>query len=586
MPSSGGNQQYDEAARSGVGDGDALAAGTENIRSFAPIENAPFLNSHEQTLYDVFDEMYDEPVRPPNSDRAIALPPQLAARQREHDVASSLTVGKEFSTLRKLGKPPDTKIADRDSDALLYVDGRVPLHLKLEVFDRYDGIDWFPAELDEFKPGLSLETLNGRPWLSVSRPAELDLYGVPEVHALKIVHLDTNRIPVPTQFLRLHLDRLDRPDLFRWAQPGILKIERRRLPPLTVLHVQSRAADERLLNESLRMVQHGPSACRQFGDDAGSRRVRDLAARWTAGHSVGWEQVKAIVSRLRSEYRHDRAARPPADCRNTVADFLFRSRGGPDYQFASSAVWLLRSQGYGARLVSGFYGRPSRYDARSQHTPVLAEDVHFWAEVSVGLNHWVPIEPTPEYELLSPPLTFAERVRKALSATCAFAGRNKTAILLTLAGCAWLLARRRRVADCWSTLFWSFRPVSSHRERLRMTAALLESRFRRAGLRRPPGVPVSRWLRGVASLGDATERDALVAFGALADWAGFAPAEADAPGSDPPRVCRNAESIWSWKTIVRVGAPETNGSRNASLARRLLHNLQLPNLRWKDDETR
>jgi protein-glutamine gamma-glutamyltransferase len=62
MPSSGGNQQYDEAARSGVGDGDALAAGTENIRSFAPIENAPFLNSHEQTLYDVFDEMYDEPV--------------------------------------------------------------------------------------------------------------------------------------------------------------------------------------------------------------------------------------------------------------------------------------------------------------------------------------------------------------------------------------------------------------------------------------------------------------------------------------------------------------------------------------------
>ncbi len=56
MPSSGGTGWYDPNARSGVGDGDALVAGTDNIQSFAPIEDAPFLNSHEPSLYDLFDD--------------------------------------------------------------------------------------------------------------------------------------------------------------------------------------------------------------------------------------------------------------------------------------------------------------------------------------------------------------------------------------------------------------------------------------------------------------------------------------------------------------------------------------------------
>ena len=47
-------------ARDGIGNGDILVAGLDNIRSFAPIENAPFAASHDPTLYDVFDDSYNE----------------------------------------------------------------------------------------------------------------------------------------------------------------------------------------------------------------------------------------------------------------------------------------------------------------------------------------------------------------------------------------------------------------------------------------------------------------------------------------------------------------------------------------------
>ncbi|MGL4462677.1 MAG: hypothetical protein ACRC1K_11025, partial [Planctomycetia bacterium] len=65
FPSSGGDDGwYDESARSGVGDGDALVAGLENIQSFGPIEDAPFRSSDEPSLYDLFDDSYDEPIPP------------------------------------------------------------------------------------------------------------------------------------------------------------------------------------------------------------------------------------------------------------------------------------------------------------------------------------------------------------------------------------------------------------------------------------------------------------------------------------------------------------------------------------------
>ena len=579
MPSSGGTGWYDPNARSGVGDGDALVAGTDNIQSFAPIEDAPFLNSHEPSLYDLFDDTYNEPVKPKKQERAIALPKSLAANQKNHHIAESKQAGRQFSTLRKPGEGSRRKIGSLDSNALFYVKGRVPLHLKLEVFDRYDGIDWFPEELTGEQPRLTMESLHDRPWLRPANSDSLALYGLPETHALKIVRMDTNRIPSPTQWLGVHIDKVDRADLFAWAQSGIVKMDREQLPALTVLHVQSRTVDERLIPQAITFWSGGSDEYRQFGDDFFSRQVRELAKRWTDDVASGWPQVQAIVSRLREHYVSDREARPPEDCQHTAAHFLLSARRGPDYQFASAAVVLLRSLGMSARVVSGFHVEPSRYDPRARHTPVLKNDVHFWAEVHAGGGNWIPLEPTPGYELLGPPPTLAEQAWRAVLAAGRFVVQNALALSLLLMVVITGSVQRRRVADLIATVCWRLLPARDNRRFVLQTRRLLDARCRRAGLTRPRGVTPTRWLRRVARHGEAAACAKLLSFARLAEWAAFARDEDRSPIALIRQVCFAAERALPFGALRKIHATSLatiRATRTSMDARRRLPRTTTP----------
>src|SRR5205807_1640324 len=141
-----------------------------------------------------------------------------------------------------------------------------------------------------------------------------------------------------------------------------------------------------------------------------------LAKRWTDGVPRGWAQAEAVVVALRRGYVHDRSATARAGCTDVVAEFLLRSRRGPDYLFASSAAVLLKSLGHPVRVVSGLYAAPGRYDPRTRHTPVTRDDVHVWVEVRLPDGVWVAIEPTPGYELLPPAYPWTERLAGALAA--------------------------------------------------------------------------------------------------------------------------------------------------------------------------
>ena len=133
LPTSGGGGQSSSMARDGVGDGDLLVAGLDNVRSFAPIENAPFATSHEPTLYDVFDDTYNEPTfGKKKTQRAISLEPQIRALAEDHRMARSAKASREFSTVRRPGSPSRRSIGSLESNALMYLRGRLPLHLKLE----------------------------------------------------------------------------------------------------------------------------------------------------------------------------------------------------------------------------------------------------------------------------------------------------------------------------------------------------------------------------------------------------------------------------------------------------------------------
>ena len=551
MPSSGGTNSYNQLSRSGVGDGDDLIAGTDNIQSFAPIEDAPFMSSHEPSLYDLFDDTYNEPVKIEKQERSIALSNVPKPTPGESHPVDTQKGGKEFSTLRRTHEPRQDKVAPHASDALFYVKGRLPIHLKMEVFDRFDGIDWWSEELTGRSDPLTIEMLHGEPWLRIPVAPALEFYSKPEIHALKIVRIDTNRIPSPTQLLGVHIDKIDRSDFYEWAQPGLVRMDREKLPSGTVMNILSRVVDDLLVERGRVQITAGPSSYRDIGIADPENRIAELARQWTDGVEMGWPQVRTIVQHLRTEYQHDREARPSADCQNTAVDFLFHRRRGPDYEFASAAVLLLRSLGVSTRLASGFHVDASRFDPRAQHSPVTKDNVHFWAEVHAGKDHWIPIEPTPGYELLKPPPTVIENILSLLIAVKVWIASHMLSLIGLLAALVALTYKRHELADVIHTMVWRIRPGRTSRERALRALRLLNRRCHQVRRPKPSSVTPTRWLERVTSPTTTMERKTLSEFTRLVEWASYAQTHSDPPFRELTRLCHQTVSTWSLARLRR-----------------------------------
>ena len=403
LPSSGGTGRADDFARAGVGDGNALVPGTERAMSFAPIEEAPFIEGQEPSLYDVFQDTYGEPKPPKKSDRAIALPPELFT-PNHHRMAEAKKAGKTFTLERRRRENPGHRhLQDTPSRAVLHLVGRVPVHLRHTTYDLFDGYEWYPEALSPDRARqLSVVDLKGTPWIRwPMRSLEHDIFHT-EPHALRVLNIKTNRVLSPVNLLGVHIDLCDRADLFRWEQQDILAMDRKTLPGMTVIHLQSHLLDEHRLSHETHTFFSGAPELLALPRGSEMESLREIADEWTADCRTKWEKVVAIRERLRAEYIHDPDVIVPDDCENPVAWFLRDGKRGTDYLFASAAVLLCRSQGIACRAVSGFYASPENYDPLARQTAVEPEDIHWWAEVSLGGSNWATLETTPGYETLQP----------------------------------------------------------------------------------------------------------------------------------------------------------------------------------------
>jgi hypothetical protein len=187
---------------------------------------------------------------------------------------------------------------------------------------------------------------------------------------------------------------------------------------------------------------------------------------------------------------------------------------------------LLRSLGYSARLVSGFYVSPERYEIRHRHTAVHADDAHFWCEVHAGSGTWITVEPTPGYEVLGPPPGIGQRILKMLQTGMNAAIRYRTAIGVGLLLLISVFVRRHQLMDTVCTWWWRMFPAADHRRRVLQTIRLLDRRLRYAGLPRPRGMTYSRWMRREPAL----QRVApgLSQFADMANWASFCASDPEA----------------------------------------------------------
>jgi hypothetical protein len=559
MPSSGGTDWDNPDARGGVNDGENEAKGSEKPQSIGFADTDAYLDSDRPSLYDAFNDMYGEPIKPKQRDRMVALSNQNVIEQRERP-AENLRAGRQFSAVRQGSALANRRPSDREAKALLYVKGPTPLHIGLAAYDQFDGREWEEEPACTMDCPLVMES-DVVPWFRFDSPVS-PLFAGTVAHQIKIGTLDSSPLPVPPHLARFRIGQVNVRDFFGWSHEGMVRMVGRTVPSSTVIESEARTIDPGRLRDL--SFPSGPYTATRFQTIADGRKIAPevaaLARSWSDGVPRGWQQVEAIVGGLRRHAAHDRGIVIPPDCDDVVAHFLLQSRRGPDYAFATSAAVLLRSLDYPTRLVSGFYAAPDRYDPRTRHTPVTRDDVHVWAEVRLPNGTWVAIEPTPGYELMSPSIPWSERLRVAIARSWLWARSHAVLLGLAVVGLASLVYFRRDVADAIATLAWRATPSADPRHRAIEALRLIERRSSWAGLPRPIGRTPGRWYEMITPR-TSVETDDLHGLIRLAEWGLYAPRDAVPPKSrgdhDPLAACRLAVSAWTlhrFRTLDRTSS--------------------------------
>lgn len=120
-------------------------------------------------------------------------------------------------------------------------------------------------------------------------------------------------------------------------------------------------------------------------------RARELGAGWRRT----LDSDEAIVRQAISFYRAGRfeyTLQPPLLGENSVDEFLFGTKQGFCEHFTSSFVFLMRSAGIPARVVTGYQG--GEVNPIDQYMIVRQADAHAWAEVWIEDRGWVRVDPT------------------------------------------------------------------------------------------------------------------------------------------------------------------------------------------------
>ena len=387
MPTSGGSEWSDPAALRGVGTGDAAIAGVDKAESFGAVESDLFLESTDSTLFDMFSDSIGQPKKKNIWERRQGMTSENVLEAHGH-TAKSEKGGNSFSTDRM---PPERHLHLKDSvqNAVVQWAGPSGIRLAMNRFDTYDGVEWTNDAFHR-NERLTRKPIGDEVWFFDPKTIQ-NVFGEKRGSIrhgmLKVIRMDSIRLPVPMMTNGVHIKDIDRQDFYAihddgsWFMPG-----RVRVPALTVLHIASSQIMEDELIAKLKTGLARPTGV--------STQLSELVEEWTRDEKTSYGKLRAIVDHLRDEFTFDRSVETEDEM--PVDDFLTKRRGG-DHLFATTATLMAREIGLQSRLVNGFYVRPSAIEIAAGHSNVLPTDVHVWAEVQLSDGQWVEIEPTPGF---------------------------------------------------------------------------------------------------------------------------------------------------------------------------------------------
>lgn len=404
MPTSGGTTGKDSAARSGVGNGDALIAAREHAVSFGAVETDLFLESEQPSLFDVFSEEFGDPKVPQRMQRAQALAPQESqADESQFAEANRASQDQQFSIDRD-APSKRKKLEDLNSNALMYFRGEAGVRLAVQRFEIFNGSVWSKREKPlPYSSKLTATAIEERTWISlagqVRRSISPYVGALPE--ALKFTRYRSAIVPTRAGTQMWSIDQISDPTFFGISSDHCLFMPGREfVPDYTVV----RFVNSRIHLPKLDALLQGcaPGYAHYDMEERCRTDIAELAHEYAADKERGWSQVESVVRGVRRDFEWDRAVvsshmanGSQLEKSTPLRDFLV-NRSGPSYLFATASAMMLEHLGYETRLVTGFYVHPGHLTDQ-QEIAIQPEDAHVWLEVNAGHDYWVPLEPTPGF---------------------------------------------------------------------------------------------------------------------------------------------------------------------------------------------
>ncbi len=540
VKSSGGDGAGDDRATSGLGDGPDQQAGANGDAGFD--RSDVFCETDGQCLYDAFVEAYGEPAKP-SEEKAqwLSLTEQQIAEHREQDLRSGR---EQQNTTRRFSVRREHKNREASPEAVLWIKAdpdQYPLRLPVLAFDHYHAAHWHEQSDQTVISAMDNAGPDG-----FFRPVDQPIggaWGDERLVSVSTGTYDANVLPMPGGLTRFKMGRVTRADVFGSAAEPMLRVNRREMPPGSVLNIGYRPAVLSLLHAE-RLAEADTIEVDRKHNPAAAELARERA-----GHLPrGWPQVEAVVDRLRTYARYDPDAVQPADAHGhgcPVEQFLHDTMRGDAHLFASSAVLMLQSLGYDARLAGGYYADAGNVDPETGKAIVTRGHAHVWPQVRLAAEagyassrdanqqgiarggQWIDLEPTPGFALADGSPTLAQRAGMAWSSAAQWLGERWPTLAVGAGLLASLVLLRRPLIDRLDWMLWRLRPAGADRLFVERTLALLDRSARRRGKPRPPHQSHAAWL---------ATRD----LSTVADWASFAPAEMPPPLSDVVTPFRRA----------------------------------------------
>jgi len=422
--------------------------------------------------------------------------------------------------MRNAKEESSVDLENRVTNALFFVEGSVPVRFSVGSYQHFDGWDWQTKEGKNEKlaqPMIQLKNSFGQPYFSLAR-FERDFLTASRTHRVKIMRLDTDKLPAPSFLRSWRIDYVDDKSFFRWNDLGDIAYAGDAIPSQTIIDTESLVPNFHTMRKiddlNGRQTSSRPtrtseqsqetsdqSATResiylQVPENSATAKLENRVAQWTQGIEPGWNQVEAIVKHVREDFEVNASWATDPEVEDSVGLFL-NLKEGPTYMFATTCAMALRSAGYKTRMANGFVVRKEDYDRLARQSAVVPDSIHLWPEVCLEGQYWIPVEPTPGYPVPYNTATIWQKTVAVMWAAWAWVCGHPISSLITLLAIAMCWIWRSDMVAASMLLWWHAVRLSWPGGLLTVTRQLIDTRFWAAGDSRPKSQTVHAWYRRV-----------------------------------------------------------------------------------------